>query len=142
MQLLDHFEEGPTPAPITKKTYIQYSCVILVIVGGTFLLSAWDIVAPFPLFEMPVGWFLMFCLWLTTFSLYKKAIQSSAGALITSVLGFMIGGTCAITVMSTILGLGRNDHFMAALTIWLFYTLGTLLCFGIIRLAEKKPVQK
>ncbi|MFK7799257.1 MAG: hypothetical protein AB8E82_17540 [Aureispira sp.] len=137
MQLLDHFEESPTPAPITKKTYIQYSCVILVIVGGTFLLSAWDIVAPFPLFEMPVGWLLMFCLWLTTFNLYKKVIQSSAGALITSVLGFMIGGACAIFVLSELLGLGRSDYFMAAATIWLFYTLGSLLCFKIIRLAKK-----
>lgn len=137
MQLLDHFEEDPNPVPITKKTYIQYSGTTLVIVGGTFLLSAWEIIEPFPLFEMPVGWFLMFCLWLTTFKLYQKGIKSSAGILMTSIVGFLIGGAIAVFVMSEMLGLGRDDYFGAALTLWLFYTLGSLLCFKIIRLSEK-----
>jgi hypothetical protein len=136
MQLLDHFEEEPSP--IGRKDYFKYSFFILVIIESCFILKSLDIVEPFPLFEMPAGWLMMFCLWLTTFRLYQKAIQSSAGAFITSILGFVIGGAAAIFVLSEILGLGRSDHLPAALTLWLCYTLGSLLCFKIIQFSEQR----
>lgn len=142
MQLLDHFEEAPTPNPIGKKTYLQYSGWTFVLIGGCFFLHTQELINLFPLFEVPTGWFLMVSLWLTTLILYNEVIITFSRLLFVSVIGFVLSGALAAFIMTTTFGARGRHDLMAGFVLWLFYTLGTLGIFGLLQLLQTKKPSK
>lgn len=138
MQLLDHFEKTPQPSPISKKTYLEYSCYTLGLIGGSFLLHAGDLIDLLPVFEAPAGWVLMACSWLATMRLFRKAISNLLGLLLVSTAGFVLGGFLAGFFIDSVFDIGQSDYIIVAFMFWFFYTLGTLGIFALLHFSEGK----